>query len=816
MTSILSDSAPAPPALPVSVVVCCDASSRWEQLVAACGSLGNQSHAAREIVLVVDHCQPLYLLAKEQLCGVEVIENHGLRGLAGARNTGVAASTGEVVAFLDDDAVADPDWIRELAAQYTDPRVLGVGGHVEPSWEDRRPSWFPEEFDWVVGCSHPGLPAQLGPVRTLLGANMSFRRTALADVGGFRHDVGLSVGRNAGGRDSKMSARAAAPVDSPVLQYQPAARVSHHVPAERGTWRYFCERCFAEGFSSAMKGPHAGSSGASTAARQNTPTAVAGGLLGAVVRARPPRAAAMLAGAGATTAGYLAGRAQQVVASQSVRTTVASFTVQLSPLALALVLWLLSLTSSVNLRAMSDLGLVSVLPTTYWAALALITISLPVLIHTRRAPSGVLIAYLVGLVLVLHATPAMLYESLRYAWGWKHVGMVDYILRHHAVDPQIGDEFAAYHSWSGFFALNAVFVKALGVSSSLSYASWGPPVFELLVLGPLRMLFTTLTRDGRQAWLALVIFYLGNWVAQDYFAPQAFGYFLYLVVLVMCLRWLSASGRHEAALPWWRRWLAPDHPGSVVVPPPQRKAVICAVVLLMVAIVTSHQLTPFMLLAALIALVIARHLVVAWLPWLLAALIAGWIYLMAMPFLDKNLYWIVESIGRPGDNTRTGFVDLSQATPQQELVSFAARGLTAGIGLLAVVGWLRLRHIGAPRRTAALLAASPVLLLGANSYGGEMLFRVISVRPAVPCGARSRNRLSPPPGSWRPGGPTRDPHRGTGGAVLPCVLRQGTDELLHPGGSGRLHLAVQERSHRFLPACGHCLLPLGIQPLRGL
>lgn len=113
------------------------------------------------------------------------VENIESRGLSGARNSGVAVATGAIVAFLDDDAVAEPDWLERLAAHYADPNVIGVGGSVKTDWLHGRPRCFPREFDWVVGCSYRGLPEATSRVRNPIGANMSFRAEVLHRTGGF-------------------------------------------------------------------------------------------------------------------------------------------------------------------------------------------------------------------------------------------------------------------------------------------------------------------------------------------------------------------------------------------------------------------------------------------------------------------------------------------------------------------------------------------------------------------------------------------------------------------------------------------------------
>ena len=138
----------------VSVVICAGAIDRWEELKQAVVSVGAQ--AADEIVLVVDHCPELLaqaeLLAQLLPWTIVVAPNRFQPGLPGARDTGMAISQGDIVAFLGDGAAADPGWLAAMAGHYQDPRVLGVGGMVRPDWQDGRPPWFASELDWVVGC----------------------------------------------------------------------------------------------------------------------------------------------------------------------------------------------------------------------------------------------------------------------------------------------------------------------------------------------------------------------------------------------------------------------------------------------------------------------------------------------------------------------------------------------------------------------------------------------------------------------------------------------------------------------------------------
>ncbi|OSC58176.1 family 2 glycosyl transferase, partial [Streptomyces sp. 4F] len=92
--------------LTISVVICVYTEDRWEDILAAVASVRAQSHPARETLLVVDHNEALrerLLKEYKERQDVRVLANAGPRGLSAGRNTGIAASRGEVIAFLDDD-----------------------------------------------------------------------------------------------------------------------------------------------------------------------------------------------------------------------------------------------------------------------------------------------------------------------------------------------------------------------------------------------------------------------------------------------------------------------------------------------------------------------------------------------------------------------------------------------------------------------------------------------------------------------------------------------------------------------------------------
>lgn len=248
----------------ISVIICAFTEERWSDLVAAVESARQQTVQPREIIIVIDYNTVLLKQVQEHLVDVIAIENRQGKGASGARNSGVAVAHGEVLAFLDDDAIAEPNWLESLAECYADPKVVGVGGEIKPLWLGARPYWFPEEFNWVVGCTYRGMPTKNAPVRNIIGANMSVRRSVLTAIGGFRTSFGNNKGKSithsplkwlqhhAGDEETELCIRAAQHWLEGIWLYTPTASVKHHVPAKRTCWRYFLWRCYDEGLGKAQ------------------------------------------------------------------------------------------------------------------------------------------------------------------------------------------------------------------------------------------------------------------------------------------------------------------------------------------------------------------------------------------------------------------------------------------------------------------------------------------------------------------------------------------------------------------------------------
>lgn len=247
--------------LAISVVICAYTEDRWNDLKAAIESIQNQTLPASELILVIDHNPALLSRARAAFPGITFVENTEPRGLSGARNCGIAVAGGDLIAFLDDDAIVEPGWLASLQQRCQDAQVLGVGGLIVPSWPDSRPTWFPQEFYWVIGCSYQHFQGKITRVRNTFGANMCIRREVFEAVGGFRTDMGRLGTKQLplGGEETELCIRAQQHWPDRFFLYDPHAIAHHSIAPQRINKRYFCGRCYAEGLSKAALALYTGS-----------------------------------------------------------------------------------------------------------------------------------------------------------------------------------------------------------------------------------------------------------------------------------------------------------------------------------------------------------------------------------------------------------------------------------------------------------------------------------------------------------------------------------------------------------------------------
>jgi hypothetical protein len=414
--------------------------------------------------------------------------------------------------------------------------------------------------------------------------------------------------------------------------------------------------------------------------------------------------------------------------------------------------------STVAVPVNSDLGLVAVLPYPFWAGVLLLNIAFVVALRGDAAGPArrlVMLWLVVVLVLVLFGTAAFVTDVPRGEVAFRHLGIADALSGMQEIDPNID----AYFNWPGFFALLATVLRATGLDP-VTVALWAPVLNVSLWLVALGVLTGYLTSDPRRRWLVLWVFCLGNWQDQDYLSPQAFSFFLYLVVIALVIGPLAARppkfrGFRRADLAaWWQvRSPAESRPGH-------RVSALAVTLLLVTVISASHQLTPFMVLIAITALTLSGRVWPSRLPLIAAVVLALWLVYPASAYLVGHPP--LAGAGLPGA-VEANVVDRVSGSAGHMLVVQLRMVLTLVLWALAAAGAVRDWRRGRLDIRVVLLAVTPLLLFPVQSYGGEMLIRVsLFALPFIAMQASSV--LLPKDGSTRPSS------WAAGGLALTCFL----------------------------------------------
>jgi len=245
----------------VSVVLCTHTMDRYDDFQAAAESVLDQSYEDVELVLVSDGNERVAERFEAEFGDIDSVLTHCNEenvGLLESRNNGANVATGDVVAFIDDDAVAAEDWAEKLVTGYErgtdDGPVLAVGGRMVPAWVAGKPMFLPEEFYWLVGVTHRGFgpngdPEEAGEVRNTFGSNISFDREVFLELGGFEGDIGGRQGaKNLQGGETELCARLESEYGCGV-SYVPDALVAHKVFDYRTDPGWLVDRAFWQGYS---------------------------------------------------------------------------------------------------------------------------------------------------------------------------------------------------------------------------------------------------------------------------------------------------------------------------------------------------------------------------------------------------------------------------------------------------------------------------------------------------------------------------------------------------------------------------------------
>lgn len=377
----------------------------------------------------------------------------------------------------------------------------------------------------------------------------------------------------------------------------------------------------------------------------------------------------------------------------------------------------------VRLGAMNGLGLISVLPVVSLAGLALLICAFAAMLGRPRPVPLVLAAMLIAVVVCLDGVTAIVEPLPRFATTYQVYGFVNYVRQTGMVAPGL----TAYFSWPGFFALIAFGARAAGTHSLLGLLSWWPVIIDALILVPFMMITRALRISWRARWLAALLMCVGNWVGQDYFSPQSFNFLLYLAFLAIVLTFFAGPAKPRPG----SRWIPGERPAAEA-GTTQRVLLLILLAGIFTASTISHQLTPFLVIAACAGLVIAGRCTPRGLPVLLAVIVIGWISYATVGYWSGHLPTIFGQIGKLGGTINSSVGERLTGTPLHEFPVYGRVVLAGLIIALACAGLLRRWHGRVSDRALMVLLVAPLSIAALQNYGGEIALRIfLFVLPAA-------------------------------------------------------------------------------------
>jgi len=247
----------------ISVVTCAYTMDRFDDTLQAVESALNQTVPPHEVIVSIDRNEELFTnlqrtvtaqyVSQNRNSSVKVILNKGDQGVSETRSLGIREAEGNLVACIDDDAVAEQNWLEEMVRALNSSNASVVGGKCILSWPNgNRPVWFAEELDWVVGGTYKGMPTNGNVVRNVATCSMIAPKSVYEQAGFFSKEIGAIEGGRRGGEEAEFCLRVKERIPGKDIVYEPNAVVHHKVHAFRVSLKYLIRRSYDEGYSKAI------------------------------------------------------------------------------------------------------------------------------------------------------------------------------------------------------------------------------------------------------------------------------------------------------------------------------------------------------------------------------------------------------------------------------------------------------------------------------------------------------------------------------------------------------------------------------------
>jgi glycosyltransferase involved in cell wall biosynthesis len=245
----------------ISIITPCYTTKRLRDIAELLDSIQAQTYKNIEVLVVTERSLELAdiirgYVEEKGYPNVQVLYNEEEWGSYSSRNLDIRQARGDILAFIDDDALLLPDWAEETANAYAeDDSIIGLTGPILPLWEQDSMSWFPKELYWIFSCTYWDWTEKT-EVRNGYGTNISFRRDAFDCCGLFKSSLetkerGESDWQRPGAKETEFSLRVIHQTGKRII-YHPKIRVRHKVYRYRLSTNFIAKRAYWEGYAKAL------------------------------------------------------------------------------------------------------------------------------------------------------------------------------------------------------------------------------------------------------------------------------------------------------------------------------------------------------------------------------------------------------------------------------------------------------------------------------------------------------------------------------------------------------------------------------------
>ena len=238
----------------ISVVICAYSSERYDDTIKSIFSILKNNYKNYEIIIIIDGNEDLKQKIKKKFKGINkisILDNKKNEGPSVSRNLGVDFSKGEIVAFIDDDAFAQPNWLDTIKKNFIDhPNIAACGGKLIPIYE-KGAKKIPEELLWIVGCTYKGHTQKKKYVRNVISANMAVKKEVFTEIKFEKMFDGINWKME----DTLFGIRLFLK-DRNLILYDPKMIIYHKVIINRTKIKYIINRSYSEGILKANLGKY--------------------------------------------------------------------------------------------------------------------------------------------------------------------------------------------------------------------------------------------------------------------------------------------------------------------------------------------------------------------------------------------------------------------------------------------------------------------------------------------------------------------------------------------------------------------------------